>query len=173
MGARWCVPCLPFGLPTGAGVPASGPEECRLWSFCGVFPAFCPLLLCFPAIPAKYAPISHFKGVSSVVWAFRVGLFVLGALRGLCGFCVRERLGGFGACGVFALVFPLFALVLSFYPAFVLCFVLCPCVCFPSRSCCLLLSLCLCCFFFPYGLYAKKGAKCFPLRPLLSCCVLC
>ena len=38
---------------------------------------------------------------------------------------------------------------------------------------CLFLCACgLCCFLFPYGLYAKrKGAKVCPLRPRLSCCV--
>ena len=34
-----------------------------------------------------------------------MGLCCLRALRGLCGFCVREWLGGLKACGVFASVF--------------------------------------------------------------------
>ena len=34
-----------------------------------------------------------------------MGLYCLRALRGLWGFCVREWLGGFGACGVFCLSF--------------------------------------------------------------------
>ena len=38
-----------------------------------------------------------------------MGLFVLGALRGLWGFCVRERLGGLKACSVFAFRFLLFS----------------------------------------------------------------
>lgn len=40
---------------------------------------------------------------------FGVGLYCLGALRGLWGFYVRVELGGFGACGVFAFIFLLFA----------------------------------------------------------------
>ena len=36
-----------------------------------------------------------------------VGLYCLRALRGLWGFCVREWLGGFMACGVFAPAFHL------------------------------------------------------------------
>ena len=51
-----------------------------------------------------------------------MGLLGLGALRGLCGFCVRVELGGFGACGVFASVFLLLLLLLFFCPAFVACF---------------------------------------------------
>ena len=54
---------------------------------------------------------SRFKGVFSAVWAFRVGLYCLGALRGLWGFCTREWLGGYMACGVFAFRFLSFASV--------------------------------------------------------------
>ena len=43
-------------------------------------------------------------------------LCCLGGLRGLCGFCVREWLGGYMTCGVFAFVFLLLSLcLLSFY----------------------------------------------------------
>ena len=67
-----------------------------------------------------------------------MGLCCLGDLLGLCGFCVRERLGGLEACCVFAFLFILFVLLplsfcLSFYlfaPAFVL-LSLCFCVCYP------------------------------------------
>ena len=45
---------------------------------------------------------------------FRVGLLGLGALRGLCGFCTREWLGGLKACCVFCLSFS------SLVPAFML-----------------------------------------------------
>ena len=38
---------------------------------------------------------------------FGVGLFVLRALRGLWGFCVREWLGGLKTFCVFASIFPL------------------------------------------------------------------
>ena len=84
------------------GAGASGPAGCRLWSSGRVFPPFVPLRFCFPAIPAKYALISQFKGVFAGFLLFRVGLLGLGALRGLWGFCTREWLGGFGACCVFA-----------------------------------------------------------------------
>ena len=63
--------------------------------------------LCAWCISLKYGSISRFKGVFSGFWGFRVGLYCLGALRGLWGFCVREWLGGLKACGVFALVFVL------------------------------------------------------------------
>ena len=52
------------------------------------------LLLRSRCVACKYGSISRFKGVSSVVWGFCVGLLGLGALRGLCGFCVRVELGG-------------------------------------------------------------------------------
>ena len=51
-----------------------------------------------------------------------MGLCCLRALRGLCGFCVREWLGGLKACGVFAPIFHFFASVFvslhAFCPAF-------------------------------------------------------
>ena len=56
-----------------------------------------------------------------------VCLYRFVALRGLWGFCVREWLGGFGACCVFALVFPLFALIFhSFALLLSSCFASCP-----------------------------------------------
>ena len=74
-------------LVTGAGLRA-------LWlvpSFRGVFPAFClPSLLCLWCIALEYAFISRFKGVFRGFWGWYVGLYYLRALRGLCGFCVRE-----------------------------------------------------------------------------------
>ena len=51
-----------------------------------------------------------------------MGLLGLRALRGLCGFCVREWLGGLKACGVFASVFLLLLLCL---PPFMLVVLLC------------------------------------------------
>ena len=98
------------------------------------------LSLCSRCVACKYGSISRFKGVFSEVWGCCVGLCCLGALRGLWGFCVREWLGGFRACGVFAFhlsVFPLlclpfhlFTCFLSFCPALLwLSFVaLCGCV---------------------------------------------
>ena len=118
------------------------------------------LSLCPWCVGCKYGSISHFKGVFSGFYVLDVGLYCLRALRGLWGFCVRERLGGFGACGVFAFLFVLCFISL---PAFLLCLS----SCLP----CLFLCLCgLCCgFFFPIGLHAKrKGAKVCPLRPRLS-----
>ena len=53
-------------------------------------------------------------------WAFRVGLCCLRALLGLCGFCTRVELGGLKACCVFAPIFIVLPLVLSFCPAFLL-----------------------------------------------------
>ncbi len=102
-----------------------GFRTCRswLWSSGRVFPPFLySLLLCARCVACKYGSISRFKAVFSAVWWFRVGLLGLGALRGLCGFCTRVELGGLETCGVFALVFPLFALLLFFCPAFVACF---------------------------------------------------
>ena len=103
-----------------------------------------------------------------------MGLCGLRALRGLCGFCVREWLGGFGACGVFALVFFFFALIFhSFALLLSSCFASCPFTFFALVvfACPLALSflLCLCVFLFPYGLYAKKGA----IPCVLSCPVVC
>ena len=116
-GFRCGSPLLAVVVSTCAGLQDSGPEECRLWSSGGVLPAFLySLLLCSRCVACKYGSISLFKGVFSVVWGCCVGLFVLRALRGLWGFCVREWLGGLKACSVFASVFILLLLlfVLSF-----------------------------------------------------------
>ena len=85
-------------------------------------PSLCPcllvaLLLCLWCVACKYGSISRFKGVFSVVWGVRVGLCCLGALRGLCGFCVREWLGGLKACGVFALYFVLLSFLFPLLPS--------------------------------------------------------
>ena len=115
------------------------------------------LSLCLWWVACKYGSISHFKGVFSVVCGACVGLFVLGVLRGLCGFCVREWLGGLKARCVFASVFILlcscFYLVSSFLG-------LSSCPLLVLSLCGLLLGFFLgCCFFFPYGLYAKKKGR--------------
>ena len=87
----------------------------------GVFrpflPAFCPLY-CFALVGslANIALFRVFRGFSLL----DVGLYCSGAW--LVGFCVRERLGGFGACGVFASVFLLLLLCL---PPFMLVVLLC------------------------------------------------
>ena len=74
----------------------------------------------------------------------------------IVGLCVRERLGGLEACCVFALVFPLFALV------FVLVFFFFAFVVLGLSSClpCLFLCPCgVCVFFFPYGWSGKKKGR--------------
>ena len=83
---RWCAPApslwvcsVPFSLP---------------------LPSF---LLCLWCIAFEYGFISHFRGVFGGFWGADVYLYGFGSLRGLWGFCVRERLGGFGACCVFRL----------------------------------------------------------------------
>ena len=76
------------------------------------------LLLCSRCVACKYAFISRFKGVFRGFYGVCVGLCCSGALRGLWGFCVRERLGGFRACCVFASVYPFFiffAYVIRFF----------------------------------------------------------
>ena len=119
------------------------------------------LSLCLWRAMPECGSISRFWGVFRAFWGFRVGLCWLGGLRGLCGFCTRVELGGLKACSVFASVYPLLC------PAFifvVLLFVLLSSLLVLSFACPLALSLwlfgCGCCFFFPYGLYAKrKDAK--------------
>ena len=123
------------------------------------------LLLCSRCVACKYGSISHFKGVFRGFPLLDVGLYYFDALRGLWGFCARERLGGFMACGVFAPIF----IVLQLFFFFFACFA-CP-LCQP---CLFVLSLwlfgCGCCFLFPFGLYAKrKGAPCWCV---LSSCVV-
>ena len=87
--------CLPSSCPLGAGVQdlsrlqdlpcvGSGPLV-----VCSV-----ALLLCAWCIGFEYGSISRFKGVFRGFYGVCVGLFVLGALRGLCGFCARVELGG-------------------------------------------------------------------------------
>ena len=92
------------------------------------------------------------------------------SLRGLWGFCTRVELGGYMTCGVFASVFLLLLLCLPF--SFSLCLAFCPLSFFGLVvfACSLVLSfrLCLCSFFFPCGLCAKrKGAKCLSLASSL------
>ena len=150
--------------------------ECRrcapapsLWVCSVPLPCLCPLSCFACRVACEYGFISHFKGVFRGFWGADVCLYGLGSLRGLWGFCVRERLGGFVTCGVFAFLFVLFAPAFISFPAFLACpLVLCLSSCLP----CLFLCHCgVCVFFFPYGcMRKKKGRKVF-LRPLLSCCV--
>ena len=127
----WCAVCLPFCVSTCAGLQAfeaSGPA--------GVLAVVCSLLssalLLFPwCVVLEYAPISRFKGVFRWFYGVCVGLCCLGALRGLCSFCVREWLGGLETCSVFAFLF-----------AFLTCFYLFSC--FPCLPLVLSFLLCLC-----------------------------
>ena len=100
-----------------------------------------------------------------------MGLYCLGASRGLWGFCVREWLGGFRACGVFAFLFLLLSLCsLFFYALCQLCFGCPRLVLFLAFA----LFVCLWSFvaFSLSDEYAKrKGAKCFCV--LSSCVVGC
>ena len=94
-------------------------------------PCLCPLSCFACRVACEYGFISHFKGVFRGFWGADVCLYGLGSLRGLWGFCVRERLGGYMACGVFRLSFsslflscPAFVLLLSCFPAWLLLLVL-------------------------------------------------
>ena len=137
----------------------------------------CPLLLsalsvCPCWVVLEICLYSHFKGVFSGFPLLDVYLYCLRALRGLWGFCVRERLGGLKACCVFASLFVL----LPFFFCSCVCLLLCWLSFFALVVflCSLALSLwlfgCGCCFLFPFGLYAKrKGAPC---RCVLSSIVI-
>ena len=155
--STWCRWCAPAPSLWVCSVPFSLP-----------LPSF---LLCLWCIAFEYGFISRFKGVLEgfgAFWGVRGCLCCLGALRGLWGFCVRERLGGFMSCGVFAFLFVLFAPAFISFPAFLACpLVLCLSSCLP----CLFLCHCgVCVFFFPFGLYAKrKGAPCWCV---LACSVV-
>ena len=122
-GAGGALLAYLWACPLGAGgrlsglqdLPEVGSGPLVVCSF--LLPA---LLLCLWCIGLKYAFIWLFKGVFSAVWAFRVGLCCLGALRGLCGFCARVELGGLKDCGVFAFILSFCPFVFLSCPAFVL-----------------------------------------------------
>lgn len=90
-GCRLCLLSSSFVVAvvvsTGAG--DVGFRGCSLLS-CRVPCLLSALSLCSRCVGLKYGFIWRFKGVFSVVWGFGVGLCCFGALRGLCGFCVRE-----------------------------------------------------------------------------------
>ena len=95
-GRLACLLACPL-VAGGRGFEASGPAR-----GCSGPLVVCSLLLsalslCLWCVVFEICLYSRFEGVFSAVWAFRVGLCCLGALRGLCGFCVREWLGGFMA----------------------------------------------------------------------------
>ena len=89
-GLWWCVLCLPFGVSAGAGVRRSG----LLLAFVVCSVPFVRFLALLVVRWLEICLYSHFKGVFGVVWGCCVGLFVLRALRGLCGLCTRVELGG-------------------------------------------------------------------------------
>ena len=143
-GCRWCAPApslwvcsVPFSLP--------------LSSF----------LLCLWCIALEYGSISHFKGVFSAFWGADVCLYRLRSLRGLWGFCVRERLGGFMACGVFAPIFSFFHLLRLSSWALPLLSLACPLVCLVCS--CVIVGFV---FSFSLTVYAQKE------RALRVWCVL-
>ena len=158
------VACL-LSCPLVQVVGVQDLTERWFWSSCRVFRPFAPLLLCSRCVAIEICLYSHFKAVFGGFWGACVGLFVLGALRGLCGFCVRERLGGFGACGVFAFLFVL--LLVLFSP--------CAALLWLPFACPLALSW-LSCFGFVVAFSLsdvqtkRKGAKCLPC--VLSCPVV-
>ena len=108
-----------------------------------------------------------------MVWVVYVGLCGSGNLRGLCGFCVREWLGGLKACGVFAFLLSVFHLLcscfslLSFCPALLVLFASLVYLCYLCGSLGALLG-----FLFPLRtIRKKKGRKGFALCVLSSCVV--
>ena len=129
-------------------------------------------LLCSWHILLECGSISRFKGVFRGFCGADVYLYRLSALRGLCGFCARVELGGFGACGVFCLSFC--QIVLQIVLLLVL-FCSCPAWLLScSLSCFLgfvawLLALVGLLFLFPLRtIHKKKGRN--SLRPLLFYC---
>ena len=98
-----------------------------------------------------------------------VGLCCSGTLRGLCGFCVREWLGGLKACGVFA---PVFLLLLLCLPPFMLVVLLCS-GCLSLSSCIVFVALWVWLLFpFPFRTIRKKRGRAVLVRPLSVCCGL-
>ena len=125
------------------------------------------LSLCPRCVACEYGSISRFWGVFRGFYGVCVGLFVLRAFCGLCGFCARVELGGLKACGVFAPIFIFFVCVFAFILSvflslsLFLSFVLVS-LCLMCFACSLVLSclfLCLCVFFFPCGLKDKKKGR--------------
>ena len=86
----WCkcvVSCAPFLVAFIVSTCGrwSGFRGCSLLS-CRVPCLFPALSLCACRVACKCAFIFDFKGVFSGFYMFGVGLYCLGALRGLCGF---------------------------------------------------------------------------------------
>ena len=174
MWSAWLCSSYPL-VHASEGAGPDGVLAFVLWS---CVPLLLSALSLFPwCVGFEYGSVSRFKGVFSGFWGCCVGLSCLGALRGLWGFCVRERLGGLKACGVFAFVFLL--VCLSFFS-----FCLCVCSSFMLFACFALVVLLSCLvlfvlvslwslllFPFPLRTIRKKGRKGFALVPSLR--VLC
>ena len=152
----------------------------------GVFRPFSPCLLsaslhCACRVACEYGSISRFKGVLRGFYGADVCLYGFGVFALivwlLCACGVRRFRGLWRVCLYFVL--SCLFLVLYFVLYLVLLLLCLPfflplCSCFLCLSSCPLLVLSLfvgCCFFFPYGICAKrKGAKCFCV---LSCPAVC
>lgn len=174
-GCGQVVCCLPALIARLLLVPGAGGRGCSCYfadvSKNGQNPLLLPAFpLCPRCVAYRYALISHFKGVFSGFWGWYMGLYCLRALRGLCGFCVRERLGGFVACGVFALRFVSLPSVFLSLPCF---------WGFAFVAPWLVLLFCLSCFGFVVSFSLsdvqtkRKGAKCFCVLscPVVVCCL--
>ena len=90
--------------------------EGSLWSSGGAFPAFCPLSrFAFGGMPANMPLFRILRRFSAGFMLF-VWVCLAWVLCVDCGaFCVRVRLGGFGACGVFRFSFSSFLLLSSLF----------------------------------------------------------
>lgn len=173
MGAGCGSACLPFGVSAGSGLSGSlcyFADVSKIGQDIATCSAFYPLF-CF-ACGVLCLNVALFRVFRGFLGGFMevVGVcVVLCALRGLCGFCAREWLGGYMACCVFCLSFSLFVTV---FVSLLLLFVLCPSLLWLSLlvllSCLSFLALCLL-LLFPFRYIRKKKGRNF-LRPLLSCC---
>lgn len=167
-------------LSLGAVVVSTGCRWCRVQGlpvvFRGVFPAFCPLSrFAFGGLLAKMPLFRILRGF----WrgfVVRMYIYMGWGLCVVCGaFYVRERLGGFGACGVFCLLFSSLVLLS--------CFLLLSCLasclaCFPALCLAFLASWLVLgflsfglLFLFPFRTICKKKGR-NSLRPLSFCCGL-
>ena len=88
-GCRFGAFCLPFGVSSGAGLPASGPAGVGSGPLVRVFPAFCPLY-CF-ALGALLANMALFRVLRAFLGGFMgfVWVCVVLALCVDCGAFVR------------------------------------------------------------------------------------
>lgn len=166
---HWSDDSGPFG-DSGPARGGSGPLVVRSLLLSA-------LSLCLWCAMLECGSISRFKGVFRGFYGVYVDLCRLRALHGLCGFCARVELGGLKACGVFASIFllstsiyPFICLPLSLFVPVSLSLPIFSALSLLSSGCPVVLSLMLCIFLFPFGIYAKrKGAPCWCV---LSWCVV-